>query len=109
MCLFQYLLSDSVHSHRAGRAEKRKRLSSVRLMLLKRRDAVFARIEENYPVPGLCMDFATKEQTAKLIGLLTREGKRRKLEKKRYYSADTVVPFPAPFIDTAWALWRGAI
>lgn len=98
-CLVQYLSSDEIYSHPCGPNGKRKRLSSVRMALLRACNAILAHVEEKYALPGLHVDFAKTGKTTQLNGLFTADGLRGMLEGKDYYAVDMVFPFVAAFID----------
>lgn len=66
MCLIQEVFSNEICSHGRGLFEEQKRLSSVRLLLLKACGSIPAHIEENYRVPGLHVYFSVKATAAQL-------------------------------------------
>lgn len=57
-----------------GSAWKAKKLNSVTLPLLKAWNGILAHSEEQYPVPGLPVDFSKEDQKAQLKGMFTEGG-----------------------------------
>lgn len=78
--LVQSLSFDEIYSYSGGSAGKWKRLSLVRLPLLKACSARLPDIEKKSSVPDLEVNFAKKEQTAQIDGLLTRAALRGAME-----------------------------
>lgn len=62
VCFAHFLSLEEICSHPGGSPGKYKRLTSVRLPSLKACSTVLARIEEKYPVIGLHVGLAKKEQ-----------------------------------------------
>lgn len=104
-----FLFSDETYSHAGGPPGKKKRLSPVKLSLIKACSGIPAHIEEKYMVPGLHVIFARTEATAQLICLSTKDGLRGTIEKRNYYAADLVFQFAAGFTDRSLGLWEGVL
>lgn len=56
-------------------------------------------LAKKYPVPGLHVGFAEKEQTVQQNGPLTEGGLRGMMTERIYYAIDAVFPFAAGFIE----------
>lgn len=103
-CLVQYWSPDETPSHSWGPSGKFEWLNSVRPPLLKAFNGVLAYVEKKYLVSGLHLDFAKKERTAQLNGMFTGEELQKMMERRNCYSADTVPPLVAAFIDRGFGV-----
>lgn len=82
LCLAHCLSSENILSPSGGLAGKQNWPSLVTELLLTARITVMAHIERRYPVLDLHVDFAMKEQTVQLRGLLTEDGRREIIEER---------------------------
>lgn len=101
-CLIQCSSLDENQSHPRGPPGSRKRLTSVRLLLLKACSSILAVIEEKYPVLGLYDGFAKKKWTSKLNSLFTKERIRGMMESRSHVAVDSVIPFVPVFTDKSY-------
>lgn len=97
--LLHYLSSDKIPGHPECLADKRKKLSLLRLSLFRVYSTILAQSEEKYPLSDLRVNFAKIVEKAKLNRLFTVDKPRGMIERTNYYAVDTVFPFVAPFLD----------
>lgn len=75
----------------------------MRLPLLRAWGGTLGHVEQKYPRLGLGVNFAKKEETARLNSLFTKEELRGLMGNKNYYSAGTALSVAAAFIDESSA------
>lgn len=97
--LIQKLSLHKAYSRRGDPPGRQKVSSSLRLPLHKASNGILTHITDMHSIPGFHVCFAKKEQTAQLSSLLTEEGLRGMMEKRRYYAVDVLFLFEASFDD----------
>lgn len=105
--LVRCLPSDEIYSHPEGPDEKWKRSSLMRLPLLKACNALMSHIAERYPVLGLHVSIAKREQRAQLKCSFTKDGLRRMIEERKYSAVDTLFLFAALFVGGSHSFEEG--
>lgn len=101
--MIQCLSPDEIFSHWKGPPRKQEMLGSMKLQLLKVCNDILPHIEEKYPVFRLYVDFAEKEQSAKLSGLLTREKLRGMMEQRNRFADDALFQVRAEFVGRSFS------
>lgn len=87
--LIQFLPLDEMFSQLGGQSGKQRRLSFIRVPLLKVCRGTLAHIENNYPFFGLYLGSAKLEQKAQWNGLFTKERLSKMVDRKNYYAVNT--------------------
>lgn len=86
--LVQYLLCDDVHSHPLEPDGKQRKLSMLKMSLLKACNGFSALFEEDYALPGFFLNFSKKEKTAQPKCMFTGVGLRWMSEGRDRYAID---------------------
>lgn len=74
-------------------------MSAIRLLLLTMCNAILAYIEMKYPVLGLHVSLANKEQMSQLDGLFAKDELQRMTERRKHYAIDMEFLFAVLFSD----------
>lgn len=88
-----------MYSHPLGAAQKQRRLSSLKLPLLRTCNGILADVERKCALSTLHVSFAKKEQMALLICMSTRDRLQKMLERKNRYDFQMVFAFAAAPVD----------
>lgn len=107
-CLVHHFSFHEKNSYPGNLSEKQKRLSSVKLSVMKACNGVPSHIKETYLVPGLLVDITKSDQTVELGGQVVGDGLRRMMEGRTTTRRLRCFRLLPRFLTAGLFLWRGA-